>query len=1098
MDIRIDIINKIVRNGDVVGYIIQDGGFTLAMPTRGLYSETYFHGLISNGYKVYDYAGKICDASGKFIVDLPPVDFSEIDKNEWISGEEFAACALTDAEVSKYYAFEEIAGIEFKTGNYEIHTRAELLAYLNKVSYELSSTGFVTDHRPLNYFVAPEARFKIEELIESSELVKYIHIINARRTFRDYIDYMGLVKFLKAQGTLQNDKPSEAEFLQAYYAWGPEGINAKCVGNKFRLAVDGSFDTIDDRLEGSDPVAFTLAARQFSIPFIQDNNMNIRHLRYTTNLRTITELADFGRANLAFTSDDMIMTRKRLTDREYMYTGALNGVLAVPTDRLYYTLRSDDGFTYIYKVAHNATMLITQSGRKLIFIDKTNVRFLTQLGNFHLCLNEVRNQEDYIMWNLCAIRAAELLKERKVTPIKRSSYELLTSLGMTPISAVRYMAAHTISLKEHQSNVNNLKKYPGLRTDPTSFFSDSIPKDILEAFMLDDGDINTTEDFLEMAQPDDLLGRRMEIDNNELTPGMEGYDYTYISDPKVRAHREAFLEVPSDAISYYYNLKFVHDCISGIINIDNFGDGIEEDGVSSLQKAATLFMSVIYEYKGDYPTIEEANEVLNNLSSSRLMNIDKVFKVRDKASKGCIMDLANAAEKIAHKDHNWYWMYVNKVFSELNNKPSGKARPYLLEVITIGNNSKHQKLDTQLREICCAYAEDALSKVELEDEGVIWKLGTSADEVRMTYRQALGKFRDLLASELLFKIIGAKYEGSGTLNITLKIPMTGQDIVIPVDEQVVQLLKSLCKNQPEHVRYISIYDYIYQEYNHISMEGGSFRFHVVNAEVGIWDVKPKKGYQFKMLSLAPSYYRSNDINTIGGENFREGLVKSGSASTTALMDVLGVNGGFICDGDDVYSNSRESSMFEMDYTRSAKTLSELSVYDKAEQLDYIFVYMKRWSLLNKEAKERNLICEHMPMKQDIVWGQLAPYFNMEVPSNEPIFRQGVNNSLTNADVTVFKYDPSLALETYNTGKTISIASPADVGLIAFVKLYAEKILQGHLVAVVDNWIFTKEGDKYLVPKMTDSDVYTLQNTYGVRIGNTIFLATAKGIYKVEV
>ena len=243
------ITNKIVHNNEVVGYLIGDSAFPMPLPTRALYTSLYMRDLIDAGYKFYDYAGKICDANGSFIVDLPPVDLSTIEDDEWQAGMGFAADALTDAEASRYYSFDSnVESVQFKEGNYEIHTRDELIRYLDSVKAEYKEFGYVLDNRPLNYFVAPEARFTIDEIVAGGLVATYIEAINTRRTFRNYIAYENLLQFLKEQGVLHSDNPTHGEVLQAYYAWGPEGINAQCVSSKFKMGVDGLFESVDDKL----------------------------------------------------------------------------------------------------------------------------------------------------------------------------------------------------------------------------------------------------------------------------------------------------------------------------------------------------------------------------------------------------------------------------------------------------------------------------------------------------------------------------------------------------------------------------------------------------------------------------------------------------------------------------------------------------------------------------------------------------------------------------------------------------------------------------------------------------------------------------------
>lgn len=1094
------ITKKIIRDNEVVGYLLGDSAFPIPLPIRALYSSMYLPELVDAGYKFYDYAGKICDASGSFIVDLPPMDFSEVDEMEWMAGMDFASNAMSDAEASKYYTFDEnVQEISFRAGNYTITTREQFIQYLNSVRTELRSFGFALDHRPINYFVAPEARFTLAEISEGGLAATYFEIINDRRTFKDYSDYEHLISFLISEGVLQSSYPTEGELIQAYYAWGPDGINAKCINQKFKPAVDGYFNRADDGLDYSSPEFKTVSNREFNLPIIQDNEMNIRYLRHTQTLRNVMAVEDFDRARLIIPNDSQLTARKRSKPTDYMYTFSGVGALSDVSDRIYFTLRSEDNFSYTYKASKNNIMLSLESGNKIEFVAGHNFRFLTQISNTYLSLDEVHSMEDYMLWNICIAQAAKYVQSRTTKPVCNNTYSMLMKVGMSPISAINYMVDRVTGpgRDEFESNAKVYAKYEGLKTTCIQLFQSPVPHSILDAFMLSPEEVSNVYDFVEKADVEDLCSRRLDMLENHLKPDMPGYDYTFILDPKERMFKESIADIPNDALFYYSNAKFVIDAMSGTIAIDALGDGINEDAASAHKLAATIIMSLIYQAKGDNPSVSDGLELIESLEHSRYCDIYSLFKIRDNAYKGYLLDYSTAVEKAASMK-NIYWMYANKTFRELSNKPIDKTRPWLLEVICMDSRVKNDKT---LMEICCAYASNAIESIEFENKNKVLIPAVKHLQTRQiikpafTYGDLLKRFEGYLASELFFKILGIKLvDGNDTYTVNFTLSDLGLNIPIEISSQVVSLVKGTISNDPTHIKYISIFDYNKMEYEE-GVNGRGFIYHMVNANVDMWNVKPKKGYKINMVPLAPSYYRAADLNTIGGLGYKEGLQKNGIAIQTDLMDVCTNVSRIVCHADTTWDKDIIRKMYIK--VRDTQYAFMLDEYDSFGSEDYIFVYMKKWALLSKGAKTDNLICEHMPHRSDIFWSELAPMLNMEAPSRVPTYKYGVNNALLEQDVQTIRWDPNLSIETKATGISLQKVIAGDITANEFIKIYVELALNNKYVDVSSNYITTPDGITYLAPAMSQADVNALLGKYAIRLNNFVYIVTLKGIYRLE-
>ena len=161
----IKIVNKIMQAGKHIGYMLDDSGLLEPVLSKGLYAELYLQGLLEAGYKFFDYnPDNIEDVNGHKIIDLPEIE-STIGEDEMFSLEEIAMTALSDVECAKYYTHKNDSVIDFaQPDEVLIHTREELVQYLEAVGGFIQRNGFAQDYRPLNSFVAKEALLSCDEI----------------------------------------------------------------------------------------------------------------------------------------------------------------------------------------------------------------------------------------------------------------------------------------------------------------------------------------------------------------------------------------------------------------------------------------------------------------------------------------------------------------------------------------------------------------------------------------------------------------------------------------------------------------------------------------------------------------------------------------------------------------------------------------------------------------------------------------------------------------------------------------------------------------------------------------------------------------------
>ncbi len=977
------ILKRIEDNGVIVGYQVKDDNFTLPMCKKALYLEMYISPLVQAGYKYYGYeADTIEGPDGVPISAHEAIDRSEVDDMEWFASVELAtSSALSDAEASKYYTFREESAYQFRTEpSYQINTREELISYLEHIQTTFFGVDYVSDNRPLNFFVNPEALFTIDEFREHPEYKRYFDIMVKRHHIRNYGAYQELVNWLMEQGVLSTSTPSMAEFLAAYYAWGPEGFKDKCTKFETKLNVDGVFQFVRDPISSTDAESYVVSNRVRKLSVI-DGTENVHFLKSHESFNDITDITEFKRARIVVTSNDMLLQIRRRSNTGKKYTALSRTMYSDVSDRLYITLISESGYTYCYKVAHNKIrlgLMHTESNSAVCSSD-VNFVFSSVFPGLSLPIDVVNSSDDYYMWNLALIKAQQLVQAKsKPAPVDSTS-EFMLNDGMNPVAVIDMISHSVAKNKEFKAN----KKYT--LSDPEDdmcnaleLYIQDLPEYLLDAFGLKEEDLdNGIESFLDLADIDDLRDRREQMMDQKLLPGQPGFDETYKEYQTKYAKETAMLNSVSelmgrkdkkyDAIDYYTKLRFVFDCLHGEMAVDNLGDGILSDLGASYMLAAECILSVVYAEFGNTVTREQAESIIVDLEQSDLIDIDGIFRRRDNAFKGYMVDFAKY-RKTRGCTNTWVWAYCTKVFREISNAPVDKQRPYLMELVVLENS----KPDILTRNLMTKLVEEAIKNAGFSDAPY------AADGSLETWSEQRCAIQsaDYLAAQLFFYIYagGVKSEPvDGIYKVHFNMyDSQSLDIDLPVD--VYNFVKSF--NKQAHVRYMTVYDYCKYEYNP-NTTVGTFNLCLVNASVDPWHVKPKQGYSIKSYPLLPNYYDQASLDGANGEGFYENGYKLKAINVSPLKGAYREL--FI-----PTSEFTEILAYE-DEVRACKDVDLLYEYLSPEQHEYIFAYVRRWALERKKAEAEGKKLVSIPLKQDIVYAPIAYSCCDELPAQGPVY-----------------------------------------------------------------------------------------------------------------
>ena len=1086
-----DILRRVTRDGIVIGAEVDMDGYICPMPTKGLYNEQILVPLVGNGYKFYNYHGDIDLPSGKSVDTLPTVELDTFSKEDidGFNGMSTTADmnAMTDAEASQYYSYRtEMTRFELRTELvYEINTREEFERYIRTTQTMVAMYGYSNDNRPINSFVNPDALYTISELLEdpSGKLLSNLSLLNYRHKFRDYGAYLKCVSYLQEKGVLHKDNPTPGEFVKAYSAWGPDGITGDCINYRYKAGVDGEFKTPDDNLPAEGDKEAYVSANRKQVPILVDVDSNMRYLDKTVSLNGILAPEEFRRQPLAILYDAAFANLKRRDNKGYKYSLGYAEKSNV-SDRVYFTFLVD-GYKYVYKMSCNESALILTSSQTPRWCTYTGFSIATILGNIDLELDIVSSQENYIMWNICINNAATHIKRNTVDAPVVSSYELLMSVGMTPISAVRYIAYHALNNRDYASNKHIRDRYEGLTVDCVNKYYDAIPEEVLNAFMINPEDLTDgVRTFLDIADIDNLMDRREHQMDGSLTVGMPGYDTTF-----TYGEKNVMNINDNDALYYYNNMRFVVDCIDGAVNIDAFGDGLLKDAGSTTKKAAEVLMSIVYAELGGTPDIVKATELLANLDSSRTLNTANLFRRRDNAYKGYIIDYSKARKNKAHAENTWAWAYVSKVFRELGNKPIESTRPYLLELIILQND----KQGMLYRNAIIESIKNAVDESNLFSKDMITEDATHPD-YGLTFYDAAINMLDDVAAKLFFTILGKKNCTEDTENYIYPVKFDEEHTLdVKINKKVAALCQSVVNDKANHVRYITVYDVCEREYNHFA-DGGSFALHIINADITPWSVIPRKGFKIQTYSLLPSYYRPQALVDKFGDNWYTSAMNEKAISTTPLSSVL-----------PMLEVPEQDSTEQMILDKELKAMSDYESFDTclmsgcAEQ---VAAYVKRWSAACKLAKAQGKIVEHMPLKQDIIYQNLTDIITGEQVQDSLRFKDGENTALSGVEKSLLRWtagDNLLTMKTHSGKFELSYVSPGEISTDLFAEIYVKLIHTRKQLATSGNWIIG-QGNPICVTTMDETDpaVQNILQSFTVKCDDSYYFAGIKGIYRIGV
>ena len=551
-----NIVKQLYENGERFGFVVEDGNTTYEIPTGGLYVKAVYKSLTESGYRLVDKDDHEMICNGMKLSQLPIeeghyADYAEAFKRmlSLPMEENLVVSATTDTEVitSRYPT------------KYTINTRADFIAYLDSISDGVSDTDFM----PVNYFVAPTARFTPDEL-KSGSYSTYLERLNNRRSL-SYNRYKALKKVVASVRGIPLKDVTYTTVNEYYFSFGIDGVAL-------------SFESDNTRMDVSDPFnSITVSESAALLPSMKESQVVLSGFH-----KRITCLAANGASDILFPSYLTENERKsaRYAELYDMSTHVRAGAGEyVPLDfvipvrhliREMFTVDGDEVIITPFRGCYHSTKT-DEYGRSVSFA----FPFLClrvrnpAVNGVNIPINEWDRGDDYFLMQAKLAASVMNIYKHRIPDDAPSCYDILLDMGLSPAAAVSYIAAESNYLNCY--NVVSVKKDDAvdrednrliMTDDVRAFFAaptvdDAVNLSGLPSYVMSDG---TMVDDTGMVGPklpvksDDIHGVRfvtgeervgfiIDIINGDAGPGEAPLIRERMIHPDVREHVKALQAV---------------------------------------------------------------------------------------------------------------------------------------------------------------------------------------------------------------------------------------------------------------------------------------------------------------------------------------------------------------------------------------------------------------------------------------------------------------------------------------------------------------------------------------------------------------------------
>ena len=385
---------------EVNAVLIYDEGEEYPVFLESLHNTVIFPTLLESGYKLTSLPYGFVK-NGVSLEDLPEENY-QVDGVQLELMYNSIGVKLPYDEIKGHVDVKDAVGVPTPPTAYRINTREEFIEYLESLKVVQS----VDDFQPINYFVSPNARLTVEEFFDP-KFAEYVNLMNNRRTM-SLTKFRKLVTWLGNFGLSPNARPLDV--IDAYFAWGFDGVNLTVMAKRREQRLEKLLPQ-----SGANPIAYKRNTLGFA--------------DRAGNLYTPPELADviwkprMGKASFEEAINSIPMGEVALVACE----AAAKQEVTV--------CECTSNLTCTYSVD---VLRVSRWSHPTIRVESPIGKNQTLDINLAMPGNADKLMNDCLLYSL----ARDIYTRRKVN-IKVSSFDVLTSVGCNPETALNYIARNS-------------------------------------------------------------------------------------------------------------------------------------------------------------------------------------------------------------------------------------------------------------------------------------------------------------------------------------------------------------------------------------------------------------------------------------------------------------------------------------------------------------------------------------------------------------------------------------------------------------------------------------------------------------------------------
>lgn len=823
------------------GYLVENDGMPMILSERDLYSQSIIEKAIETGYKYHDYYGNIESADGININELSKSQINA-DDNETFIGM-FESDMLPESKALRYFTTDmgKLETIQFRDPeSIKIHTREELVSYLRRFKEPSASRLTFRDYMPLNAICARDALFTPEELETNRECLELFNNIENRRCLSN-IESVKLLqdKFISLGLMKEEDRSNIDKFIEAYFAWGPEGIKCSCIDRKVEYDViynsttpytgtgreKLTYDSIKQRVK-SDLNIDVLSQLQYNMSYAlmtKDGELYVGD-----NKVTRADIIEHD-GDILLMQDDMKKYQQKLR-KVNEWKGEYNVCSAIVIrhmNRLVFTMQAEDGRFYEYRADEDKVALVSMQS----FI--SSGKFMSVVGSFGYRVNlpVVYNKKDFEQRYLFDKITDDIIDARKVMPKYASTSELCMKNGLHAEAALDYIQVKmgyvaTSSALHSEFDKCFIDRFttPGVDLEDMSYL------DMLSMLLNNYSEALNSEDPEKYFNFEEIMANSTSANRDDLKLAI--YIYNERPDLKIAA----LLDFGNDALQM--------EQLNGKI--------LDESRANS--NMVYGFLRTLYnkEYSGEFNQNTIA-EFIDDLQNEKYCAISDIVPELNSEALGCLKDYSTL--KFTQMSEANQALWVHGVIGEYSCAPAEQRR-HLAFVATVMNMSK----GTVIRKI-----------IQRNTDAVRIAVNNSAlvgDKVKYsTFCYIMSTFIDFLWG-VRFKSINLVEEGDiKYMDRSIKDPFYGNPISARFEitvEEYFYITNPACEDFT--IGYDMLNDFCRST---VSAQGSDFVFNTVmtNANISPWRILPKEGYAaVPVYTGGTNLLSANTWNTYMKEN----------------------------------------------------------------------------------------------------------------------------------------------------------------------------------------------------------------------------------------